>query len=272
MLRSIIDLEDYRLQTAAGNIGRLKDFTFDDKAWVIRYLVVDIGAWPKKHLVLISPIALGAPNWLAKTIPVLLSKSQIQNSPPFDPQKPITKQHEIEHLSYYNYPYYWGGPSLWGKDIYPNRFSTGSGGFNAPPFELRVPEPPDMEDETHAEHELHGGFDTMGIRVTSGDVDIGLVKDLLIDEDSWAIRYMVVNTGDWWPNQQVLIAPQWIGALNWVSKTISIQMSQAEVKTAPHCDPSVTIDRDLELALHAHYRQPGYWTVEVSHADEVHSF
>ena len=49
-----------------GAIGHVKDFYFDDEAWVIRYLVVDTGSWLSSRKVLISPIAIGHPNWTDK--------------------------------------------------------------------------------------------------------------------------------------------------------------------------------------------------------------
>jgi len=153
------------------------------------------------------------------------------------------------------------------------RSYVGSGGFNAPPFVLRPPER-DLEEaeaELHTLHELRSGRGLIGSRVVGSDADIGMVKDLLIDESSWAIRYLAVDTGNWWPAHQVLIAPQWIGEVNWLDSTISINMSRQDVRNAPHYDPDVTIDRKLEIGLHEHYGQPGYWVVEVELAEEVHS-
>jgi hypothetical protein len=57
MLRSMKDLEGYTIGATDGVIGRVKDFYFDDEAWVIRYLVVETGAWLSSRRVLISPIA-----------------------------------------------------------------------------------------------------------------------------------------------------------------------------------------------------------------------
>jgi sporulation protein YlmC with PRC-barrel domain len=267
------DLKDYAIHASDGNIGHVKDFTFDDKAWVIRYLVVDADTWSGNRKVLISPIGVRAPNWGEKTIPVAITKEQVKNSPVYDEHKPLTKQHEVEYLGYYNYPYYWGGPSLWGDDLYPGRFGVGSGSFNAPPFVLRPSErePAEMEAEPHAPHELRSGRGLIGARIVGSDGDIGLVRDLLIEEGSWAIRYLAVDTGDWWHAQQILIAPQWIGEVNWPDTIISINMSRQDAKDAPYYDPSVKIDRELEAELHEHYGQPFYWVVEAERAEELHT-
>jgi hypothetical protein len=64
MLRSLNDLEGYAIGATDGIVGQVKDLYFDDQAWVIRYLVVDTGPWLLSRKVLISPIAIGSPNWI----------------------------------------------------------------------------------------------------------------------------------------------------------------------------------------------------------------
>ena len=74
MLRSMSDLEGYAIAATDGNIGHVTDFYFDDEAWVIRFLVVDTGSWLSSRKVLISPIAIGHPNWTEKILPVSITK------------------------------------------------------------------------------------------------------------------------------------------------------------------------------------------------------
>ena len=113
MLRSMKDLEEYAIRATDGTIGHVKDFYFDDVAWVIRYLVVDTGTWLSGRKVLISPIAIGHPNWTEKILPVAITKEQVKNSPTVDTEKPVSRQHEIEYFGFYGYPFYWGGAGIW---------------------------------------------------------------------------------------------------------------------------------------------------------------
>jgi len=116
MLRSMKDLEDYALGATDGTIGHVKDFYFDDEAWVIRYLVVETGRWLSSRKVLISPIAIGNPNWVDRILPVSITKEQVKNSPDIDTAKPVSRQHEILDLNYYGFPPYWGGRDMgWGS-------------------------------------------------------------------------------------------------------------------------------------------------------------
>jgi len=98
MLRSMNGLEDCTIRATDGTIGHVSDFYFDDEAWVIRYLVVDAGTWLSSRQVLISPIAIGHPDWTEKVLPVSITKEQVKNSPDIDTDKPVSRQHEIRYL------------------------------------------------------------------------------------------------------------------------------------------------------------------------------
>jgi hypothetical protein len=47
-----------------------------------------------------------------------------------------------------------------------------------------------------------------GIQATDGG--LGHVEDFLVDEECWAIRYLIVDRRKWWPGRHVLIATEWI--------------------------------------------------------------
>jgi hypothetical protein len=128
MLRSMRDLANYAIRATDGTIGHVKDFYFEDGTWVVRYLVIDAGSWLSSRKVLISPMALGQPDWTQKVLPASITKRQVRNSPNIDTDKPVSRQHEKQYLEYYGYPFYWGGAGLWGAGVYPSAMlSIGSG-------------------------------------------------------------------------------------------------------------------------------------------------
>ena len=274
MLRDMNDLEDYAIRATDGTIGHVKDFYFDDEAWVIRYLVVDTGSWLSSRKVLISPIAIGQPDWTAKVLPVSITKEQVKNSPDIDTEKPVSRQHEMRYLGYYGYPYYWGGAGLWGGGIYPNMMVPAYGGFVATPPSAQSEAEKSFARADAARHQnddphLRDCKAVMRYHVQATDGDIGHVDGLIFDEETWAIRYMIVNTSNWWLGHQVLIAPQWISAISWHDATVSVNLTQQAVKDAPPYDPAVPIDRTLEVGLHKHYGRPGYWAAEEKRETEL---
>ena len=274
MLRSMNDLEGYAIGATDGNIGHVRDFYFDDEAWAVRYLVVDTGTWLSSRKVLISPIAIGRPNWAAKVLPVEISKEKVKNSPDIDTEKPVSRQHEISYFGYYGYPYYWGGAGLWGGGTYP--------AMMMPRYSGLVPTPRDPQSNAErsfarAESARHQNDDlhlrsckaVMTYHVQASDGDIGHVQGLLLDDETWAIRYIIVNTSNWWMGHQVLIAPQWIENVSWREATVSVNVTRQAVKDAPPYDPAAVLDRTRELGLYEHYGRPGYWADDEQREPEL---
>lgn len=95
MLRSLNEIEDYTIGASDGLIGHVKDGYFDQHDWVIRFLVVDTGNWLTSRKVLISPFAIGQPDWDGRRLPVMLTRQQVKDSPPLDEDGPLTRQQEM---------------------------------------------------------------------------------------------------------------------------------------------------------------------------------
>ncbi len=267
MLRSMTDLKDYAIRATDGTIGHVKDCYFDDESWVVRYLVVDTGAWLMSRKVLISPMSIGQANWPEKLLSVSITKEQVKNSPDIDTDKPVSRQHERLYLGYYGYPGYWGGAGLWGMGTYPGVLTgMGYGGsdaeFRAARAELDRAQAQAAQGK-HDDVHLRSCKAVAGYHILATDGDIGHVESLLIDEETWAIRYLVVNTSNWWVGHQVLITPKWIRDVSWSSSTVTVDLSRQAVKGAPPYDSAAQLNRKHEMDVHEHYGRPGYWADDV---------
>jgi PRC-barrel domain protein len=254
MMRNVKDLRGYAIRATDGVIGTVDDFYFDDEDWGIRYLVVDTGKWLSGRKVLISPIAIGSPDWMVQELPVSLTKAQVKRSPDIDTRKPVSRQHEAEYSRYYGYPYYWGGAGFWGMGAYPGSL-TAEDAINE---ELRAAAT--HSSRTADDCHLRSSNAVIGYQVHATDGDIGHVEGLLVDDQTWAIRYLIVNTHGWWSGRRVLVAPRWIDDVSWSMATVSIDLTRDAIKGAPPYDAKGQLDRQREQALHDHYDRPGYWT------------
>ncbi|MEO6921211.1 MAG: PRC-barrel domain-containing protein [Collimonas sp.] len=259
MLRKINDIEGYAILATDGPIGHVKDFFFDDESWVVRYLVVDTGNWLLSRKVLISPIAIVQPDLEGKTLPVSITKEQVKNSPDVDTEMPVSRQHEIRNLSYYGYPYYWGQAGMWGDVSTPGMMMTGYGGLTATAHaennEMLREEAIRQDQGSH----LRSFKEVMGYHIHAIDGSIGHIQGLLVDEDTWAIHYFIVETSNWWTGHQVLIPAQWIQDINWSEAEISVDLTRQAVKDAPRYDAETKLDREQETGIHDHYGRAGYW-------------
>ena len=263
MLRNTKDLENYAIHATDGEIGHVKDFYFDDDAWVVRYLVVDAGSWFSSRKVLISPISVDAPNWPDKTLSVSITKEQVKNSPNIDTDQPVSRQNEEQTMGYYGYANYWGGAGMWGGGMYPYAMVPGYAGYGVD----RVEREREMEAYLRAERARHRNDDphlrscnaVIHYHLHAKDGEIGHVAGYLVDEQTWAIRYLIVDTSNWWMGHKVLIAPEWITAVHLSDKTVSVDLSRESVKAAPVYDPETLWSRQSDLDLYGHYGRAGYW-------------
>lgn len=264
MLRNLQDLEDYAIRATDGDIGHVKDFYIDDQAWVIRYFVVETGSWLSSRKVLVSPISVSTPDWQEKFLPVSITREQVRSSPDIDTDKPVSRQHENMYLAYYSYLPYWGGTELWGAGAHPNQVMPD---FVSTPS---VIEPQPDNADVDASSARHNHDDThlrscnvvIGYHIHASDGEIGHVQGMLVDEETWAIRYLVVNTSNWWIGHQVLIAPEWIHDANWSDGMVSLNVTRQQVKDAPPYDSSFRVDRMHEVSVYKHYGNMAYWEKE----------
>ena len=267
MLRSLKDLQNYRIGATDGQVGHASDFYFDDRLWVIRYLVVDSGDWLSDRKVLIAPLAVGRPDWLGRSLPVAISMQQVKESPSIDTEKPVSRQHEMNFLSYYGYPYYWAGPGLWEASPLRDLAIPGSSAIESMPPAIQSEAARSLMtaeglQQQEGDPHLRSCAAVTGYYVEATDGDIGHVESLLLDEDTWAIRYLVVDTSNWWLGHQVLIAPQWVREVRWSDSTVKLGLSRDAVRKAPPYDSTAALDRVHEIAIYEHYGRPVYWVGE----------
>lgn len=246
MLKTMSDLKGMNIAATDGEIGSVDDVYFDDLSWTFRYVVVDTGTWLPGRRVLISPMSVKTPAW-DERLPVNLTKAQIEESPSIDTDRPVSRQYEMDYLRYYGYPYYWGGPHRWGTTQYAGE--AGPGG--TPASESAALEGGDPN--------LRSAREIMGYYIEATDGDIGHVKDFLFDDREWAIRYMIVDTGNWWPGKKVLVSPEWIRRVSWQDSRVTVDLSKEGVKSAPEYDPTRPPAREYETRLYSHYQRRNYW-------------
>lgn len=98
-----------------------------------------------------------------------------------------------------------------------------------------------------------------GYYIGATDGDIGHVEEFLVDEEAWAIRYVVVDTRNWWPGKKVLVSPQWILGVSWGDKQIRVDLTRERIKNSPSYEPESHVDRSYERRLFRHYDYPPYW-------------
>ena len=249
MLNKAKTLSGYKLHSLDGDIGEAEEFYFDDHHWTIRYLVANTGNWLAGRQVLISPYALAAVNTEKKYINIDLTKKQIDESPSLNTDKPISRQFEESYNNYYGWPMYWNGPYIWGTYPYIVRDS-------------KMWRESSQSGKSWDPH-LRDTAEVSGYDIQALDGEIGHVEDFIIDDATWEIRYLVVDTQNWWPGKKVLVAPRWIERVSWEHSKVFVNLSCDAIKLAPEYSVEALLNREYETELHRHYNRKGYWVDEI---------
>ena len=249
MLRSLKDLEGYTIAATDGDVGRVVDFLLDDERWAIRYLVAETGGFLDGRRVLLSPISLRSVDWSSRRVHLALTVDKIKNSPSVDTDKPVCRQHERDFYRYYGYPYYWGDLGLWGIGAYPRYLAAGQ--YN----EAALQGSDHDLDDVH----LRSAKEVRGYDIQGSDKAIGHLEDFIVDDESWALRYLVIDTSNWWFGKKVLVVPQWASSVSWKERKVYVDVSRDFVKNSPEWD-TAALNRDYEARLHDYHGRAGYWS------------
>jgi len=263
MLINSKTLKGFSVHARDGELGVVDELYFDDQSWAIRYFTIETGGWLAGRPVLISPISVLQADWVARQFHVSLTKAQIEHSPDIDTHRPVSRRHEAEYLGYYGYPYYWGGPMMWGPAFYPASLAVPAAAASKGTVGAIHDESPDSH--------LRCTSAVIGYGIEATDGEIGHVDGFLVDDTTWAIRYMEVATKNWWPGKKVLVSPAWIHDVSWLRSQVTIDVSRESIRSAPEYAESVPVTLDYEDRLFRHYgKTPSWLHPDARHEDARH--
>jgi hypothetical protein len=253
MLTRAETIQGYKLSGVDGDVGKVKEFYFDDSFWTVRYLIADTGGWLSQRQVLISPYFIENVNYDRELIDVSLTKDEIENSPPLESDQPISRAFEESYYGHYGAPVPYTGPYVWGTYPYVQRDRR---------LWSSVPSVPTSQQEITWDPNLRSTKDVSKHSIQATDGEIGHVADFIIDDQNWEIRYLVIDTKKWLPGKKVLIAPQWIDEISWSEEKVSVQLTRSAIELAPGYNQDDLITRDFESRLYQYYDKKGYWAEE----------
>lgn len=106
-----------------------------------------------------------------------------------------------------------------------------------------------------------------GYTVQATDGDVGKVDTLYFDDRSWAVRYLVVNVGNWLLTDRILLSPTAVTHVNREDETISVSLTKEQVENSPDVDTQKPVSRQYEIALHTYYGWDPYWLTAPTYSD-----
>jgi hypothetical protein len=246
MLWNASAINGYDIAARDGRLGTVSDLLFGDVGWVVRWLVVDTGDWLSGRKVLLPVSVLGKPDPRLRRIPVELTMQQVKDSPDIDTERPVSRQTETDVYGYYGWSPYWGaGPvpvsnAIASPLVAPLWSSLQGDDHNGIPRD---------DDDPH----LRSISAVTGYHIHATDGEMGHAKDFLVDDGAWGIRYVIVDTRNWWPGVSVLISPRSVREIDWPNKHIHLDVTRQKVKDGPKYDPAITLDGAYEETFLTYY-------------------
>ncbi len=186
MLRSLKDLERYTIAATDGDVGSVVNtFSSTTSAGPFATWSLKRAASSTAGRVLISPLSFRQADWATSSFHVQLTMDKVKLAPNIDADQSVSRRHEMALSSYYRHPYYWGYAGVWGMSPDPGLLAAGS--WSEPGLSPQAP-----PGDSH----LRSVNEVCGYEVHGSDDDVGHVRDFIVDDQSWEVRYLVLATGD----------------------------------------------------------------------------
>jgi len=98
-----------------------------------------------------------------------------------------------------------------------------------------------------------------GLVVRATDGELGSVEQFYFDDETWAIRYLIVEAGGWLGGRRVLISPFSVVYTDLLDKRLDVALTKKQVEHSPDIDTHQPVSRQHEAAYLGYYGYPYYW-------------
>ncbi len=236
MLLAMSSITGLTVEAEDGKIGTVSDFLFDDRTWKLRWMVIDTSGWLTGRKVLVHPSSIGPVDYPGGRLAVHLSKHQVKDSPGISSDAPVSRQMQDGLYGYYGWDPLWGGGSYFGG-YYPYAMGMppATRGHHYDEGELLAADRIDQHRDDADPH-LRSVAAVSGYHIQATDGSIGHIQNFMLETDNWGIRYLVVDTKNWWPGKHVLLSPYAVTNISWGDREVTVDLSRERVKASPPWD------------------------------------
>jgi uncharacterized protein YrrD len=103
-----------------------------------------------------------------------------------------------------------------------------------------------------------------GKKLGATDGEIGQVQDFYFDDQTWAIRYLVADTGTWLTGRQVLLTPHAfgihaLGRSDPADTVLRVSLTRKQIEGSPSIETHLPVSRQFEEEYYRYYGWPTYW-------------
>ena len=242
MLWLMASLTGYAIQASDGRIGTVKDFLFDDSNWHLRWMVIGTGnLLTRRRILLVHLHMIDHVDHENRVLIVRLTAAQVEASPDILLDEPVSRQ--IEYGAQM--------PTDWNPDWGNPRYIAGPwGGMGICVSQERLDEeksmhkaPRDGSQRDNGDPHLRSVSAVVGNHVHATDGDFGHIEDFYVESTTWEIRYIIVDTLNWWPGRHVLMLPASVREISWPHQEVEVSVSLQSLRDNPTWNPGEVRER-----------------------------
>ncbi len=236
----------YKAHASDKEVGKVRDFLFDDHLWTVRYVVVETGKWLHEKEVLISPSKLGEPDWGKMTIPLMCASSEVEKAPGIYDDLPVSMREKIDLSRYEIWSPSWPlfGTAVTGVPISPVHSGTKT---------------EKEDDPIVGDPHLRSVHEVAGYKVVTSEGESARVEDFIVETGAWVIRYFVIELYPQYTEKRVLVSPEWVEDINWGEASVHLDLDRQTLIESPDFDPEAPINKVYEAKVYDFYGRPKYW-------------
>ena len=218
-MRSARELIGWTALARGGPAGIVRDLLVDDRRWRVRHLVVETLSLARVRHALVSPKTVRRLNDERRRVELSLEQWEVSAAPDIDYDPPIAVQQEQLHYDTLGWRYYLRQPQAPEATI----AATAQRGVLAPRTRAR------QSNDPH----LRSVAVMSGYPVEGQDGRIGVLRDFVLDDQTWQIGCVVVEAraGD------VAVSVERVGAIDWTRSVMYVDLTQARVAAMAPYDP-----------------------------------
>ncbi len=226
----------FDVRACDGDVGTVHDVYFEDEDWSVCFVVVSVGRWPFDRRVLVSPKELRVPDEEEEVLPVALSRAQLHECPEASTQRTVSSLRREEQSAYHPW-----------VPVWPWRVPFGT--CSMPPLALLHMDDEAGEGERAGTSQrtnrdtggarLRSMSEIIGYHIQAKDGEIGHVEDFLLCDEDWFIKYVLVDTRNWWGGRKVVVEPQWVEEFKCRESKVYLKLARGGVEGIPQYDPDL---------------------------------
>jgi hypothetical protein len=94
------------------------------------------------------------------------------------------------------------------------------------------------------------------------DGKLGSIEDFIVNDDTWGIYYLVVDTGHWCPGQKVLVSPFSISEISRTKAKVLVNLNWETIQNGPRYECSRGLGQEYKHKPYQHQARPKVFPVK----------